>query len=271
MKRSPRYVRQMPQIYGSLHETRPAFSWAILRTIGVVLFWVGAVALVLYTLFFSSVFMVKAVNVEGVHFNDANAIAGYVPQGINIWRLPVADIEKKVLALPAVDSVEVLRGLPGTVKIVVHEKQPVAIWSSAGVASLLDPSGVVFMQYPLDQLPLKGTPIGDILATEPVVIDTQNLPVSPEKPVVSSQFITFVSVVQSQTTATLPDLTIDHFEVGTTTYDLTMFAKQGMQVALNTLSDPAVDVRNLTRLVRQEKTPLTAKVDLQIDRWAYVQ
>jgi len=261
----------MPQIYGSLHKPSRTMSWQFLRTFLVFFFWLAALGLIIYTAFYSNAFSVKNVQVQGVHFNSPDTIRQIVPQHVNIWRLPTASIEKQILALPAVDSVQVLRDLPDTVRVVVTEKQPLVLWSSAGTASLLDASGTVFAQYPMSALPAKGTPIGDLVAKDPVVIDSQNLAVQLHHPVVGSTFITFVNTAQAQLATLLPELTIDHFEVGTTTYDLTLFAKQGMQVQFNTLGDPAVEIRNLTRLVRQEHVKLTQHVNLEIDRWAYVQ
>lgn len=270
MKRTTRYVRQMPQIYGSLHKPERRFSWSIIWSLFKILFGMGSVALVVYTLFMSPVFSVKTVEVQGVAFNDPATVKATVPQGGNIWRLPVGQIEQEVLQLPSVESVQVLRGLPNTVRIVVTEKRPALRWVSAGTLSLIDESGTVFSQYPVASVPATGTSVGDVLATALLITDSQNLPVALHREVVSVSFVQFVSVVRDNLATSLPELTIDRFEIGATTYDLTLYAKQGMKVQFNTLADPAVAVRNLTRLIKNYHVQLTQQVDLQIDRWAYV-
>ena len=105
----------------------------------------------------------------------------------------------------------------------------------------------------------------------PLVVDTKALPVQLGKQPAGSTFVSFVAAVNSQLTTLLPSLTIDHFEISDSTYELTLISKQGMQVQFNTLGDAGVQSRNLVRLVQQHDVNLTSsKVNLQVDRWAYV-
>jgi len=272
MRRAGRsYVRQMPRIYGSLQEPERTSP---LRTIGVFFRFFVLLALISaagWALFFSPWFQVTDVEVDGAAFVSADSVRAQVPLGGNIWRLQAKTIEAKVLTNPVVESVEVLRGIPHTVRVVVHERPPMALWTSGSTVSVLDPQGIAFEQFPMTGLPAATTPLGAALAKNPRVVDTKSLPVAADQTVVSPVFIGFIQQCQTQLAALLPQLTIDHYEVANTTYDLTLVTKQGMTVTFNTLADPGVQVRNLTRLVKEKNVPLTAKVNLSIDRWAYVQ
>jgi hypothetical protein len=68
----------------------------------------------------------------------------------------------------------------------------------------------------------------------------------------------------------VPGVRVDHFEVGATTYDVTMVLHGGLQVFFNSLGDAGVQSRNLARLARDGKLTNATRVDLRVDRWAYV-
>jgi len=268
MKRPRRYVRQMPKIYGNLQRPRPSFS-AIFRWLSAAAWLVAALAAV-YALFFSGWFTVHTIQVEGTHFISADDIRSYIPPRTNIWFLPKAQIEANVLSQSSVNSVVILRGLPDTVKIIVQERQPVAIWLAGDTASLIDNQGIAFRQYGRATIPLPGTEIGDLLKDVPRIYDTKAVPVKDGQQIVSASFITYIQSLQTQMATLVPTYSIDHYEIADTTYDLTVVTKPGMRIQVSTLADAGVQVRNLSRLITQKNISPTAQVDLRIDRWAYV-
>jgi hypothetical protein len=216
-------------------------------------------------------FTVRDVVVEGSRFTEEGVIRAAVPAGTSIWLLSKDEITSRLLQDTRIESVAILRGLPDTIKVVVHERTPSLIWLSGELQTVLDQSGVAFAQYASAAFPAPGTRLGDGLANVPRVTDTKGLPVTVDQQVVGPTFISFADEVRTLIAAALPDLEIDHIEIADTTYDITVVAKQGMRVQFNTLADPGIQVRNLTRLVHQQKAGYSSQVDLRIDRWAYVQ
>lgn len=259
----------MPKIYGNLQ--KPRRSYAGLARFVSSLFWVAVAGCLLYVVFFSGWFSVRKVDVQGTSLVSADQIKGLVPTGDPIWFFPKERVSSQIMVDPRIQSVDILKGLPDSIRVVVHERQPALAWTSGSNLTLLDVTGLAFAQYPLVSAPSPSTPAGTLISTLPKVQDTKSLPVSLGQSVVAGGFTAFVAEVSKQMGILLPTVPVDHFEVADTTYDVTIVTKPGMQVRLSSLADPGVQIRNLSRLVQQKKVTTTSKVDLRIDRWAYVQ
>jgi cell division protein FtsQ len=110
--------------------------------VGVVLLgavlWVGA---------FSSVLGVRTVQVRGAgHVSEAEIEgAAAVPAGQPLLRLDTAAISRRVGAIPGIQHARVTRSWPGTVRIDVVERTPVAV-VPRGALYLVDGEGVLFQQ-----------------------------------------------------------------------------------------------------------------------------
>lgn len=261
------YVRQMPRIYGNLQPvSRPGAAWIGLSVRLVLIF--GVAGYCLFMLFFSSLFRVQSVSVEGVNYSSATHAAAAVPIGVNMWLISAGSIRAQILTDPVVQSVAVFRGLPHTVRVTVTEQPVAAIWQTGTVLALLNNQGRVFKLLPLDALTT--APLISQIAVSPVIIDSQNLPVHNGENLLSPQFISFVTSIQNKLTTTIPGLHPAHFSVVNSTYAVTLITKEGPQIQLSSLYDPLVQLRNLSRLMDQEKLPATAQIDLRVNRWAYV-
>ncbi|MBU6389005.1 FtsQ-type POTRA domain-containing protein, partial [Patescibacteria group bacterium] len=266
MAKPRRRIRQMPKIYGNLQKAPRSyagvgrfFKW---------LFWSALFIGVMYVFFFSEAFTINKVEVDGAHFVSAADVSRYLPVGTNIWLFSEARLRDQILRDDRVESVAIYRGLPDSVKIVIVEKQPSMLWVSGNTTAVLDSAGVPFMLYPSNTFPAPTTALGSYLSRLVTVRDTKSLPIGLNRQITSPLFIRFVQKVRSQIQTYLPTLTLDHYEVADTTYDVTFVATQGMRVQFNSLGDAGVQVRNLVRLVGQGKATYKSQVDLRIDRWA---
>jgi cell division protein FtsQ len=104
------------------------------------------VALAVWVVWFSTLLSVKEVRVIGAVDVSADSVreAAAVPSQEQLARVDVAGISERVGALPRVASVEVRRGWPDVLVIVVTERQPVAVTSDAGTLHYVDSTGVEF-------------------------------------------------------------------------------------------------------------------------------
>jgi|GEM_PF-3481491 len=263
-----RVRRQMPRIYGNLQKTHR--DWRPFWRGLVRIFWGMAAVALLYVLFFGPAFRVRTVEVQGVTLSNQEFITKTVPLGGSIWRLPQAQITAAIINNQPVDSVDISRGLPSTVEVVVHEREPIVAWVSAGTTTLLDASGIAFLQYPNAQLPDSSTKLGAKIAILPHVVDTQNLPVKVNTQVAGASFVLFTKDTLANFHTYLSSYVWDHAEVGATLYDITFVSKTGLHVEMNTLADSGIQSRNLARLLEENKAQPNATIDLRIDRWAYV-
>lgn len=263
-----RYVRRMPKIYGNLQPRRLSFA-GFFRFLRVIL-WLAAGVGAVYAIWYSGWFRIRKVEVEGTYFSSAEAVKAAVPIGKNIWFISKEQLISQILINPVIVGVTVFRGIPDSVRVVVEERKPALIWISGENSLVLDEYGVGFAVFTPETFPSPDSPLDKLLATTPRVTDTKSLPVTLGKSIVSPTFIQFLEGVQKELVTYLPEVSLDHLEIADTTYDLTLVAKQGLRVQFNTLGNPGTQVRNLTRLIRQNKAALNSQVDLRVDRWAYV-
>jgi hypothetical protein len=258
----------MPRIYGNLQ--RQQRDWRPLLRGFMRVVWSLAILGVIYLFFFGPLFRVKSVEIQGTALSDPAYIKDSVPLGVSMWNIPSDDITKRIVEHEPVDQVEVLRGLPSSVRVVVHEHQPEVAWIAKGKLSLLDAYGDVFLQYDADKLPANDTPIGAKIATLPHIVDTQNIDVPLDAQIVSADLVRFSKDTFDNLHRYLPDYVWERAEIDASLYDMTFISTSGLRVAMNVLGDSGIQVRNLTRLVQQGKAHPNSIIDLRIDRWAYV-
>jgi cell division protein FtsQ len=106
---------------------------------------VGAIWLV----FFSSYLSVQGVEVTGVRQLSASEVraAAAVPDGQPLARVDLDRIRSRVEAMAPVRSADVTREWPDHVRIVVEEREPVAVVEIGGQLRGMDAEGVVFRDY----------------------------------------------------------------------------------------------------------------------------
>lgn len=128
-------------------EEPPSTSWRRWAVL-VVLLIVAAVGV--YVVYFSSLLIVREERVLGAVHVSADAVrqAAAVPVGIHLARVDVAGIEQRVGALSWVKSVEVRRGWPNVLVIVVGERTPVAVVAHAPGFSYIDETATTFDSIP---------------------------------------------------------------------------------------------------------------------------
>lgn len=261
-------VHRMPKIYAT--PTTPKHSGKFLSLLknAVVL---GLLGLAAYGFYFGPWLRVRMVEVKGVQFTNETDIRQQVPVGVHLWALPRAQIERSILQVPTVQAVSVLRGIPDSVRVVIEERKPSLIWISSGIAHVLDENGTEYARYPENSLPASGTPVGDLVTSVPRVYDIQNIQVTSGQKVVSPLFISFIKQAQKDSAALLPERKLERFEVDSSIFDIQLVYAGGMRVDTNVLTDPSVQVRNLKRLLQENTVNPASRIDLRIDRWAYVE
>lgn len=259
----------MPKIYGNVqprHRDYSGLGIAARKIAG----W-GAVGIVVYGIFFSPLFRVRTVEVEGAALTDVTRAAATVPAGTNLWRLPKSDIIGGVREDPLVLSVRVLRGIPSRVRLVIEEKEPALAWHSGATVTLLDSAGYSITQFTENTLPASDTPAGQRIASIPHIVDTQNIQVEAGSLVTTQSFVRFMQDALDHFATYLPEVSIVRAELSESTTDVLLISSEGLRVQMDTLANAGVQVRNVTRLIQQGKATLQSKIDVRIDRWAYVE
>ncbi|MDA1169289.1 MAG: FtsQ-type POTRA domain-containing protein [bacterium] len=151
-----------------------------------------------WLLFFTQTFAVSAITVVDAkpHTQEKIRTITEHSMGQNLLFIPTQQLEQKILLdVPQVRDVHIVRKLPGTVKVIVQEKQPAILLVSGGSYFFLDTQGIAYEQAQLDALP------GVVL---PIVKNSDvNAMVTLGTNAVETQFIDFIH----EALETLPEIT----------------------------------------------------------------
>ncbi|WP_440097831.1 cell division protein FtsQ/DivIB [Streptosporangium sp. H16] len=106
---------------------------------------VGVVGIAAWLVFFSPVLGVRDIQVVGNAGLSAEQIrrAAEVAADTPLATVDVAEVEGRVGRIPQVESVTVSRGWPGTLRVEVVEREPVAVVPVGERSALMDRHGVV--------------------------------------------------------------------------------------------------------------------------------
>ncbi len=120
---------------------------------------------IVWAIWFSNVFAVTKVVVEGETTLTATQIraAAAVPHGRPLIRVDTVAIESRVASMERIQGVTVSRSLPGTIRITVVEREPIAWVQFGGVIRAVDRYGIAFKtlsKAPKDLLELR-VAVGD--------------------------------------------------------------------------------------------------------------
>ncbi|NDU73446.1 FtsQ-type POTRA domain-containing protein [Actinomadura sp. DSM 109109] len=105
---------------------------------------VGALGAVSWVLLGSRLLVVRHVEVTGTRLASADQVvaAAGIDLGTPMVRLRTGAVRDRVQRLREVESAEIERRWPGTVRVVVREREPVAVFRGGGRYHLLDRHGV---------------------------------------------------------------------------------------------------------------------------------
>jgi hypothetical protein len=104
----------------------------------------------------SPVFGLDRLVIEGATLTDESAVRTSigVELGTNLVTLDTTALAEKLEGLPTVRRAEVVAGLPGTLKVIIEERQPILAWSIGPRRFLIDVDGrVIAALEPTDPLP----------------------------------------------------------------------------------------------------------------------
>jgi len=133
-------VVESAQRFGAEQRTRRTLRWVALVLV------VAVVAVAVWVVWFSSLLTVKEVRVLGAVDVSADSVrqAAAVPSQIQLARVDAAGIAERVGAIPRVASVEVRRGWPDVLVVVVTERVPLAVTRDGAALTYLDVTGARF-------------------------------------------------------------------------------------------------------------------------------
>lgn len=218
----------------------------------------AVVIVIIYYIFFSGKFVVKEVIVEGNALVSIEKILPYAHKGSNILFLNSSTLKKQILNENSeIKDVQIIRGIPDAMKIVVQEHENKIIWQTGGAKYLISAQGEVTKKVEDNET-----------FDYPVVNDSKNFPVSLGENIVSPNFIAFIiNIYDKFFEAT--NIKPTYFEVPQTTFDLHLYTEAGFYVKFNSMRSSSKQLENLKKVLVEKRNDVHEYVDLRIDGWAY--
>lgn len=217
-----------------------------------------AVLYVFYIIFFSSFFAVKDVIIEGNNLLNSDEVIAKVPKNQNIFLFSTNKIRRDLLSnFTEIKDLEIYRGIPSAIKIVVLERDGSVVWQSGESKYLISTQGEVARQI-----------VGDEGTNLPVIVDKKALPVTPGSQLLSPNFIAFVTNIYS---GFFDEVNIrpTMFDIDETTFDINLYTEAGFYVKFNSLRSSKKQLENLKKVLVEKRDQIHEYVDIRIDGWAY--
>lgn len=209
---------------------------------------------------------VKNIKVEGEATEETKAEIAKL-KGQNILWLSVTKPESAITRnQPSIRTIQILRGIPDTLRVKLIERQPALIWQVGETWYTLDSSGFVFRE---SQITKKDDGTLDYPGTDlPVIVDTKSLPVKIGSTVARTQFVTFVGKVKDHL-AENGGLKYVRGEIEETTFSITVITDKGWKVLFDTTRPVDVQLRTLAKTLESKQSEIHEYIDVRVRGWVY--
>ncbi len=216
------------------------------------------VLFIIWSFFYSSFFNVKEVFVEGNLLSQKEEIINHAPLGKNIFRFDILEVKNSIKkASPIISDVEIYRGIPNALKIVVLEKKPSIVWQSQNKFYLVDETGEVVKE------------IGQSDFSEIIhITDQKNIETKIGQKILSKEFVAFANIVNEKFFTTT-NIKISGWQVPETTFDLYVYTEAGFYVKFDTTRPAETQLENLQKILVAYRANIREYVDVRINGWAY--
>ena len=248
-----------PKIFTQKKERKQKRSYNPLPLLKFLLILV-AICLFTYFLLFSSFFKINLVIVEGNKLVEKDRIEKLVPKGENIFLLDKDELKNEIIGnIPEVSDVQIYKGIPNALKIVILEHDQSIIWQSDGRSYLISSEGYAYRDV-TDK-------ISDY-SSLPRVEDNSNIKVVEGQKIVSPNFVAFIQNIYSNF-FTFVNIEPDYFSIKETTFDVDLKTKAGFIVKFDSLRSSKKQLDDLKKVLVEKRDQINEYVDLRIDGWAY--
>jgi len=216
-----------------------------------------------YGIFFSSFFKVKNIDLKGTNLVEGEKVKKVVEFALNdqnnIFLYDSSMITKKIKEnFPLISEVQIQKGIPDTIRVLVVERKPVIVWQTGEKKYLVDKEGFSYLEA--DSNNSKDLP---------VIIDSQNIPIKLSDKVASRNFIDFLrETIEKFTPRT--GLKISELKINDTTFDLVVVTSDGFVVLFDTTRSSETELDDLHRVMSHLNGAKPKEyIDLRVEGWAY--
>ena len=233
-----------------------------------VLMVVVPVLLLGWLVFFTNSFAVEAITVVDAREHTAAQAQTLVGDtlGKNILFVQTDILEIKILGdLPQVRTVHIARKLPGTLKVIIQEKEPVMLILSKGNYYFVDAEGIAYEQAQLDTLP------GIVLPTIKNNDQEANLTIGTR--VVAETFVQFIDEVQKSLPAIVEAQIVETRIPSLAAREVHVKLDNNWVIKLDITRDSSIQMSVLRQLLKStvtdEEKQVLEYIDLRIPNRVY--
>lgn len=219
------------------------------KFIKIIILVIVVLAALIYLLFFSPFFKISNIITEGITLENADLAQ---IKGQNIILLKTDKIKSVILTKNAnFGDIQIIRGLPKTLKIKINPYQAAMIWQTGGRQYLVNKEGLIFNEVQGET---------DL----PIVQDSKDLAVQIRQQVVSTNFIEFIREVFVNFSRST-DFKIVYFEINETIFQVDALTDQGWLVKFDTTRSPSDQLESLKKFLAENKDAVHEYIDVRIE------
>lgn len=222
--------------------------------------------IILYILFFSSLFQISRVDVQGPNATLSQTLDKEVNNYLSSrllarnWVFLNSTDLKTFLqkTFTGQETITVDKKFPNRLTVTTDEQKPALIWKTGTQSYVLSTGGRAITEQNNQTLEL------------PTVHDQSNLPISVGSKVTGRDFANFVTSIHSFLKENAIDY--DKIFVSETTSELNVQTKQGYTIKFSTLADPGSQTRALKaalELIQQQNKKASSYIDLRVSGRAF--
>jgi len=246
-----------PKIFGGreiVEKKDRHFPWHLWKLVLGIIIVIGLA----YWLFVSKTFQIRKIIIEGNQNVSNERLESYFKSDQNIFLFSSKELRKKILSEnPEIKEVQIIRGIPDAVKLLVAEHENKLVWQVNGEKYLVSIQGKLTKQ--IDQ---------SESVDYPVVIDNKNLSINLGDKIVSPSFVSFINNIYAEF-FNYTNIKPTTFSVEETTFDVNLATEAGFYVKFNTMRSSEKQLDNLKKVLVAKRQDIKEYVDLRIDGWAY--
>lgn len=250
-KKEPRKIFRQPKVFNPkdiANKPRTSSKPLVFK----LLKWVFLLLIILaiiYLLFYSTIFTIKNIIVDQDLPTSINEHLENI-KGKNIILIKSAEIKEDLLKkFPELIDINIIRGLPDTIKVSYNERKPEIIWQSAGRYFIVDEDGFAFRE-------IQG-------ATDlPLVKDNNDLAINMGQQVASANFINFITELKPKLKE---QVEINRFEVNETTFQLDAIMVSGLRLKFDTTRSVDSQLSDLKKFLADRTNEAEEYIDLRVE------
>jgi len=254
-----RHFYQNHKLISTTPSNKPVFE-VTPNMIKFILFIVFIGAIVWFVLL-SDYFKIKNIEINGSLNPEVKAeIDKFIGKNIFIFQPGKIkdDLSKKQ---SSIESMEIFRGIPDTIKVQVNVREPAIGWKSHDDIYFVDLGGIIFELKDNEKYVSGDKKI-------PFIEDTKNIEVVEGAPIVTGEFVQFVLKLTNSLKKDF-NIEVKSLKVAETTFQIEIETDQNFKIIIGSSINLDNQMKALKRVLEEKREEIKEYVDLRIEGRVY--